>query len=175
MRALVVYESMFGNTQAVANAVAGGLASGFAVEVVEAGSAPRVLPAGVELLVVGGPTHAFGMTRPGTRRSAAEQTGQPLVSAGTGVREWLAAVDRARAGQVAAAAFDTRVDRPRLPGSAARAARRRLRRAGFRIAAPAESFYVTGGSPGQLSEGELARARRWGEQLAAALPHGTRT
>ena len=177
MRALVVYESMFGNTRSVAEAVAAGLESGLPVAAVEVGSAPAVLPEDVGLLVVGGPTHAFGMSRPGTRESAAGQTDQPLVSAGAGIREWLAAVqlDRlARTGEpVAAAAFDTRIDKPRLPGSAARGAEKLLRRRGFTVATRAVSFYVTGSAPSQLRPGELEQARRWGEQLAA-LPHGTR-
>jgi hypothetical protein len=172
MRALVVYESMFGNTRSVAEAVAAGLESGLPVAAVEVGSAPAVLPEDVGLLVVGGPTHAFGMSRPGTRESAAGQTDQPLVSAGVGIREWLDRLARSGA-PVAAAAFDTRIDKPRLPGSAARGAEKQLRRRGFTIATRAVSFYVTGSAPSQLRPGELERARRWGEQLAA-LPHGTR-
>lgn len=165
MRALVVFESMFGNTQAIANAVADGLASRMSVDTVEVGAAPRVIGDDVGLLVVGGPTHAFGMSRPNTRQSAAQQSDRPVVSAGIGMREWLAAVHAAAS--VAAVAFDTRVNKPRLPGSAARGAQKRLRRRGFRIAAAAKSFYVTG-TPGPLVEAEPERARRWGEQLASA-------
>ena len=174
MRALVVYESMFGNTRAVAEAVAEGLAAGMPVDLVEVGTAPAGLPDEVGLLVVGGPTHAFALTRPATRGSAQDQADRPLVSTGIGLREWLAAVRDSRAGAVAAAAFDTRVDKPRLPGSAARGAQRRLRRHGFRIAARATSFYVTGAAPHELVTGELDRARQWGERLAAGLPHESR-
>ncbi|HSL25245.1 MAG TPA: flavodoxin domain-containing protein [Acidimicrobiia bacterium] len=74
MPALVVFESMFGNTEAIAKAVADGLTARMAVDIVEVGVAPAVLSDDVELLVVGGPTHAFGMSRPGTRQKAAEQT-----------------------------------------------------------------------------------------------------
>jgi hypothetical protein len=165
MRALVVFESMFGNTQAIANAVADGLASRVSVEVVEVGVAPGVLGDDLGLLVVGGPTHAFGLSRPDTRRSAAQQADRPVVSAGIGLREWLAAVHPPAS--VAAVAFDTRVDKPWLRGSAARSAQKRLRRRGFRIAGAAKSFYVTG-TTGPLVEAELERARRWGEQLASA-------
>jgi hypothetical protein len=164
MRALVVYESMFGNTQTIADAIAGGLARRMRVAAVEVGSAPPALDDDVTLLVVGGPTHAFGMSRPRTRQDAATQTPDGLVSTGIGLREWLAAL-RAPAG-MAAAAFDTKVNKPHLPGSAARAAEKRLRRLGFRIAAPAESFYV-GGTLGPLQEGEQDRAMRWGDQLGA--------
>jgi hypothetical protein len=165
MRALVVFESMFGNTRAIADAVADGMASRMGVDVVEVGAAPAVIGDDVGLLVVGGPTHAFGMSRPDTRQSAVQQAPGPVVSAGSGLREWLAVV-RGPAG-VAVTAFDTRVIRPRMPGSAARAALRRLRRRGFRAAAPATSFYVVG-TTGPLVEAEPQRARQWGEQVAAA-------
>ena len=67
MHALVVFESMFGNTAAIARAVGSGLATKLETEVHEVGVAPRVLAESTELLVVGGPTHAFGMSREGTR------------------------------------------------------------------------------------------------------------
>src|SRR6187455_2965455 len=89
MRALVVYESMFGNTQAIASAVARGLSGRMAVDLVEVTDAPTRVAA--DLVVAGGPTHAFSMSRPATRESAAEQAhGRPLVSRGSGLREWLA-------------------------------------------------------------------------------------
>ena len=167
MRALVVYESMFGNTQAIADAVAEGLGAHLRVDAVEVGAALTAVGDDVALLVVGGPTHAFGMSRPGTRQDAGRQAEHGLVSAGIGLREWLTAV-HGGSGSVAAAAFDTRIDRPRLPGSAARAAEKRLGRLGFRIVAPAKSFYVDG-TQGPLLDGELERARRWADQLGAAV------
>ncbi|GGO78394.1 flavodoxin family protein [Nonomuraea cavernae] len=163
MYALIVYESMYGNTGQVAQAVAEGLARAMRTEVVEVAAAPVSPPEEVALLVVGGPTHAFSMSRESTRRSAAEQAREPLVSQGPGIREWLAALRVARGTPVAA--FDTRVAKPHLPGSAARAAAKRLRRLGLRLVAPAQSFFVTD-SRGPLADGELDRARRWGETLA---------
>jgi hypothetical protein len=85
------------------------------------------------------------------------------VSERTGLREWLASLER-RTGNVAAAGFDTRIDKPRVPGSAARGAEKRLRKLGFRIAAPSESFYVTGVA-GPLVDGETERAHIWGQEL----------
>lgn len=73
MYALVVYESMFGNTAAVARAVAEGLATGFDVVLQEVATA--VVDDDVSLLVVGAPTHVFGMSRPNTRQAAKEQGG----------------------------------------------------------------------------------------------------
>lgn len=170
MRALVVYESMFGNTRTVAEAIADGLATRFDVETVEVGIAPPAVRDDVALVVAGGPTHAFGMTRESTRKSAKDQAKGPVVSRGIGIREWLGALPR---GTAAAATFDTRVRHPRVPGSAARAAERRLRGLGFRVAVPAETFWVEG-SPGPLLAGEADRAREWGAGLATAV-NGSRT
>ena len=88
--AMVVYESIFGATRRAALAVAGGLEPSAAVRVTEVGEAPHAIPDEVDLLVVGGPTHAFGLSRPNTRAEAARRTRVPLVSGGDGVREGLA-------------------------------------------------------------------------------------
>lgn len=164
--ALVVFESMFGNTKTIAEAVAEGLSSQVPTDLLEVGAASDVLAGDVDLLVVGGPTHAFGMSRPRTREDATRQAGGHVVSERNGLREWLTLVER-RTGSVAAAAFDTRIDKPRVPGSAARGAEKRLRKLGFRIAAPSESFYVTGVA-GPLVDGETERAHRWGQELGEA-------
>ena len=164
---MVVFESIFGNTAAIARAVGSGLATKLETEVHEVGAAPRVLVESTELLVVGGPTHAFGMTRAGTREAGAREAGDRLVSHGIGVREWLDAFQFPRWG-VAGAAFDTRIDRPRFPGAAANAIARRLRRAGVSPVLSAESFYVSA-TDGPLLDGELERARQWGESLASTL------
>ena len=118
------------------------------------------------MLLVGGPTHAFGMSRPATRNSAREQADGSVVSTGRGVREWIAAL--AAKPEVAVHTFDTRVRVRGLPGSAARGLRRALRRAGF-AAGNAESFWVTG-TPGPLVAGETTRAKAWGEDLAVHAP-----
>jgi hypothetical protein len=163
MRALVVYESMFGNTQAIAAAVAEGIAGRMAVDLVEVADAPTSVDA--DLVVAGGPTHAFSMSRANTRESAAEQAdGRQLVSRGRGLREWLAEAGPGLRG-ARAATFDTKITKGHLPGSAARAAQKRLRRFGSRIVSPAHSFTVLG-TAGPLGDGELARARQWGAELA---------
>ncbi|WP_053207917.1 flavodoxin family protein [Jiangella muralis] len=164
MRALVVFESMFGNTQKIAEAIADGLSVTMTVDTLEVGSAGSSLD-GVDLLVVGGPTHAFGLSRRSTRANAAEKAPGGVVSKATGLREWLAEV---HADGAMVATFDTKADKPRLPGSAAHAARRLLRRRGYRPVAAAASFFVTG-TTGPLADGEEERARRWGEQLGLAV------
>lgn len=167
MRALVVFESAFGNTQKVAEAITEGLSSHGHTDITEVGVAPDDLGDQLDLLVVGGPTQGFSMSRSGTRESAAKQASQGLVSPGIGLREWLARVQGESPG--AAVAFDTRFNKPRwLTGSAARAAEKRLRELGYRIAAPAESFFVAG-TTGPLVDGELDRARRWGDRLGSTV------
>ena len=162
-RVVVVYESMFGNTEAIARSISEGVASqGVTATAYEVESAPGQFEQ-VDLLIVGGPTHAFGMSRPGTRQAARAQgaAGQ----ADHGVREWLSKLERPTR-PTTAACFDTRIRKPFLFGSAARGVRRRLRRLGFEVRKPV-SFTVTD-TPGPLAEGELQRARDWGASLVPA-------
>jgi hypothetical protein len=170
MRAVVVYESMYGNTRAIAEAIGEGLRPVHDVVVVPVGRVgPEVLD-GAGLLVVGGPTHAHGMTRRRTREAAAEMARKQESTVvledgatGPGVREWLASL-----GQVnpLAAAFDTRVDWPAvLSGRASKGIDSVLERHGAHRAADPESFLVT--KENELEPGEADRARRWGETLAA--------
>ncbi|MBW9204315.1 flavodoxin domain-containing protein [Mumia sp. zg.B53] len=165
--ALVVYESLWGNTESVARAIADGIASTFgddAVTVAEAG--PDVgLDPDLALLVVGGPTHAFGMSSGATRESGRERGAPHLPD--WGIREWIDALPSpGRAVRVAA--FDTRTVSPRLPGSAAKKALKRLVARGFEPAAKARTFGVHG-YEGPLADGELDSARAWGTELAAVV------
>ncbi len=77
MKALIVYESQFGNTEKVARAIAEGVATSGRVEVVAVDTAPTVLPDDVDLLLVGGPTHVFSMSRVQTRADAAKDAPTP--------------------------------------------------------------------------------------------------
>src|SRR5690242_1896027 len=106
-RALVVYESIFGDARAIAAAIVEGLSGAIPAEAVPAAEAPAEIGSDVGLLVVGGPNHAFGMPRPSTRQSAEKQHGAVLPDTGHGLHEWLERVRIPRAG-VPAAAFDTR-------------------------------------------------------------------
>ena len=166
MTTLVVFETMYGRTRDVAQSVAigceaGGDARAVAVTELVGDPAHGVLPDDVTLLVVGGPTHAFGMTRPNTRRDAAKYG--PTVSR-TGVREWLETL--ALPAGLPVAAFGTKLDSP-LSGSSARAIAKRLRALGGRLVVPARDFYVRGTQP-VLLDGELDAARAWGASLAAS-------
>jgi diacylglycerol O-acyltransferase len=170
MKALVIFESMYGNTRAIAEAVAEGIGADGDVQVtalpVGAGSAELTRDA--DLLVVGGPTHAHGMSRPSTRRAAHDAAKQDSgllldpTADGPGVRDWLAHLEH-RGGL--GAAFDTRLDAPAMfTGSAATGIARKLRRSGVTAIARPESFLVT--KKTDLCAGETARAREWGRQLS---------
>ena len=176
MRAVVVYESMFGNTHAIADAIGKGLGQGLepvdnvvVVPVVEAG---RERLGDADLLVVGGPTHFHGMTRTRTRKWAAATAQKPkndLVldrdAQGPGIRDWLRSLAR---GHTKVAAFDTRFKGPAvLRGRASRPISRNLRRHGFEVVATPESFFVT--LQNHLEPDEEARAREWGTRLAARV------
>lgn len=168
MRALVVYESLWGNTEKVARAVGSALGAGGEVEVVDSDSAPTSAD-GFDLLVVGGPTHAFSMSRPGTRQEAVKSHAAPHEPT-VGIREWLDKLERPDS-QIAAAAFDTRVDKPRLPGSAAKAAKHELRSLGFSTELKQRTFRVHG-YEGPLLDGELENAAQWAAEILDQL--GTR-
>jgi hypothetical protein len=166
-RALIVYESMFGNTEKVAAAIRDGLRTVIDTDLVRVDTMPGRIPMDVRLLVVGGPTHAFSMSRPSTRTDAVKQD-DVVMPAETGIREWLGALPD-RTTPTLSATFDTRITKVRrLPGSAAKSAAKILRRRDFHAMVPAESFYVDD-TTGPIGEQELARARHWGETLGQEL------
>lgn len=165
MRALVVYESLWGNTEKVARAIAEGLAGIGSVDVLTSDAAPGTVD-DYDLVVVGGPTHAFSMTRASTRADAVKSHSAPYEPA-RGIREWLSQLDRP-ATAIPAVAFDTRVDKPRLPGSAAKSAKHELHSLGFDTSVKQETFRVHG-YEGPLLDGELDRARAWTDGVIAAL------
>ena len=171
MRALVVYESMYGNTHVVAGNIADGLRGTYEVTLVPVASATADLIAGADLLVVGAPTHMHGLSTASSRqvaRKAAAKPGSELRldpdAAGPALRDWLSSL---AGGHALAAAFDTRLAGvPMMTGRASRGISRLLKRHGYHLIAPPESFVVT--KQNTLADGESARARRWGEALAAA-------
>ncbi len=166
MQALVVYESMWGNTEQVARAIAAGIGETCQVEVTDVSNAPPEPAADVSLIVAGGPTHAFSMSRASTRTDAHKQ-GATHGSDAIGIADWLNNLPVGHHRQ-AIATFDTKVHLMKhLPGSAAKGAAKLATRHGYERAAHAESFYVAD-TDGPLLDGELERATRWGRDLAAA-------
>ncbi len=174
MHALVVYESMYGNTHAVAEAIAGGLRPLGEVRVVPVHAATRDVVAWADLVVVGGPTHVHGLTRSSTRKSAIEATTKPGSelsldpdAEGPGVRDWLGSL--AKVDHKRGAAFDTRIDGPALlTGRASGGIASGLRRRGFTLVAKPESYLVDKQS--KLVAGEVERAAQWGARLADLVP-----
>src|SRR5664280_2473877 len=77
MRAIVVYESMFGKTRRVAEAIADALRDVMEVQLLRADTARDVGLEGTDLVVVGAPTHAWGMPRPGTRKGTPNYVRKP--------------------------------------------------------------------------------------------------
>lgn len=168
MRAVIVYESVFGNTHHVAEAVASGLGDRYEVDLVPVDEADADRVAGADLLVVGGPTHAHGMAWASSKQQGArdEQAKGPdghevdEQAFGESLRDWF----HHQRGHGRAAAFDTRFDGPPpLTGSAAKGIGRRLRHHGWELAADPESFLVD--KENELVPGELDRARAWGAGL----------
>lgn len=171
MRALVVYESMFGNTAKIAREVAEGLAAHGQVELRSIREAPIAPDEALDLVVVGGPTHAFSMSRPATREDARRQGAGPAAD-GPGLREWLDGL-HAGAHHPMVVAFDTRVTKVRrIPGSAARKASKVAGSLGYSVAERPESFFVED-VDGPLAAGELGRARAWGDRIGTHLAHTT--
>ena len=172
MRALVVYESMYGNTRLIADAVGAGLEATCDVRVVPVAQASRSTVTEADLVIVGGPTHAHGMSRAATRQAAVKAAGKqasPLTvepgALGPGLREWLTTLGQY---QAKAAAFDTRMNWPAvLTGRASRGLARALRRHGFELIAEPESFLVT--KQDRLEPQEASRARAWAAGLAERL------
>ena len=172
MRVMVVFESMFGNTRIIAESVAEGLGPEADVTVVPVTEAGQQWPDQFDLVVVGGPTHVRGMSRPRTRRGApsyvTKSTGLLALEQGydgPGVRGWLNALAVVH---THGAAFDTRMKGPALgTGRASRGIARQLRRHGFDLVVGPESFLVD--RKHRLLAGERERARTWGAVLAKQL------
>ncbi len=168
MDVLVVYESVFGNTHAIADAIAEGVQSAGAGVTVTPVSGAAAATSAADLLIVGGPTHMHGLASHKTRHLAvegAQEEGHPVdphADDDTGLRSWLRTLE---GGGARAAAFDSRADKAAaLTGSAAKGIARRLRHRGYEVA-DRQSFLVDD-NEGPLADGELERARAWGATLA---------
>ena len=155
MKTLVIFDSVFGNTEKVAQAIAAALgAQAIPVSQVEAGQLR-----GLDLLVIGSPTRGFRPTE--------------------GITKLFNGLSKNHLAGVRVAAFDTRIvletiDSKALRflvdkgGYAASTIAKTLEKKGGRLAAPAEGFFVTG-EQGPLKEGELERAATWARNLPLAI------
>jgi hypothetical protein len=173
MRALIVYESMYGNTHVVADHIADGLRSHFEIEVVPVDAATPERMQDVQLLVVGGPTHVHSLSSERTRGAAVDAAHKPGAEVtldpdaeGEGLREWFH--HAASVTNIGAAAFDTRMDAAAwLTGRASKGIGRRLTHLGYDLVADPESFLVD--KQNHLLPGEAERAVAWGAGLALSL------
>jgi hypothetical protein len=163
---------MYGNTHAVAAAIGVGLGAVMDVDVLSVHDVTPSVLDGADLLVVGGPTHAHGVSRAATRASAIEDAANPDKhleldpdAEGDGLREWFDALPDLG---VKAAAFDTRVDMAvAFTGRASKGIAKRLRRHGCALVVDPESFLVT--KETELEPHEAERATAWGASLGAVL------
>lgn len=172
VKAVIVFESMFGNTEELARAVAEGLTSaGAEVALREVGHDVPQDFAGCDLLVLAAPTHALSLSRPESRSDAVSR-GADRARAATGMREWLAADEETfgpASSRPAVVVFDSRLEKARhWPGSAAKRMAKTLKRQGFTVL-DRTSFYVVQ-MDGPIASGERERARAWGQHLAGLLP-----
>lgn len=173
MRALVIYESIYGNTHLVANHIAVGLRTVADVRVVPVAEATLDVVSGVDFLVVGGPTHMHTVTTSKSRQAAIEAAAKPGTdltidpdAEGPGLRDWFDALELSA--RPRAAAFDTRMDGPAmLTGRASRGIAHRLAHHGLEVIAPPESFLVT--RDNHLVTGVAESAEAWGARLGQAL------
>ena|SRR5215204_4922092 len=144
MRALVIYDSLYGNTAHIAQAIGGALSAE-----VHPITEVNTIPAKLDLLVIGGPTQGHGIDQP--------------------LKDFLSELPGESFEGVAVAAFDTRLHWPEfLSGSAAKEIAKRLKENGAHLVAAPESFFVDG-KEGPLSAGELDRATQWAGQLARIM------
>jgi flavodoxin I len=160
MKAMIVYDSAFGNTEKIAQAIGQALGSPEDVEVVHVGNVKPEQLAGLTLLIVGSPTQKFSPT--------------------SATSSFLKRIPTNGLKSIKVAAFDTRftvseIDKVRILaffvkifGYAAEPIAARLEKKGGELAVPPEGFYV-GATEGPLLEGELERAAEWARQISAKL------
>jgi flavodoxin len=155
MHALVIYDSVFGNTELIARAIGKGLGSQGEVQVLKVGEVQSERLVKVELLIVGSPTRGLRPTE--------------------AITDWLKCLPAGSLYDIQVAAFDTRLalqdidSAPlrmlvRFRGYAAKPIADQLKKRGGDLIAPPEGFFVWK-KDGPLKEGELERAEKWGEQI----------
>lgn len=173
MRSVIVYESMYGNTHLIADAIGEGLAAAGEVAVVAVDGATDEMLRGADLVVVGGPTHAHGMSSKATRKGAIADAAKPERdltldpdAEGPGLRDWFGTVDGLPR---KAAAFDTRMAGPpaAITGRASKGIAKRLHHHGCELVTDPASFLVT--KDNHLVDDEREHARAWGAELAAKV------
>lgn len=155
MKVLIIYDSVFGNTEKVAQAMGAALEAPIDASVVRVGDVKPEQLTGLDVLIIGSPTRAFSAT--------------------PAIKQLLKSLAPHSLDGVKIAAFDTRialsdVDSAILPplvklfGYAAEPIAKQLKKKGGEPAIPPEGFFVQG-TEGPLKEGELKRAAAWAKQI----------
>lgn len=163
MKAIVVYESHWGNTAAIARAIAEGIGPG--AEALSTAEATGEALAGVDLIVAGAPLLGFSLPTESMVKSLGTNSAQhkiPPDLSHPSMRAWLEGLPK---GHGRGAGFETRIWWS--PGSAAKAIGKALEEKGYEPAGKPEKFIVKD-RYGPLKEGEVERARQWGAALAKA-------
>jgi hypothetical protein len=164
MKAIVVYESLWGNTAAIARAIAEGI--GPEARALSTAEATGAAIADADLIVAGAPLIAFRLPTEQMRENLRNNPGKAPVPPDLthpSMRSWLDGLPKGRG---RSAAFETRF--PLSPGGATDAIARGLANAGYPTVAKAQRFIIKG-MYGPLRDGELERARLWGVELAKAM------
>jgi flavodoxin len=145
MKTLIIYDSNFGNTQLVANAIAE--VFGKTALCVSLNNFKTSDLEGIDVLIVGSPINAWAPTK---------KTTGFLDSLGTN-----------KLNKIDAAAFDTRM-KIFCSGNAAKKIAKKLVASGANLVLPPEGFYVTD-KEGPLANGEIERAKNWAGEIKVRL------
>jgi flavodoxin len=159
MKALVIYDSFFGNTEQIAQAIGNALGSQEDVGTFRVSDVKLEGLTGLGLLIVGSPTRGFRPTE--------------------AIVNFLKSIPANGLKGVKVAAFDTRIatsdiGSPLLRlfvnkgGYAAKPIADLLQKNGGELIIPPEGFYVKD-REGPLKEGELERAADWAKLISAAM------
>jgi hypothetical protein len=162
MKAVVVYESLWGNTASIARAIAEGIGPGASAMTTDEATGPAI--DGADLIVGGAPLLGFNLPTEQMRETIGKDSNVPTPDLShPSIRSWLETVPT---GTGRCAGFETRIWWS--PGSAAKKISEELRGKGYSAAGKDEKFIVTG-KYGPLKDGELERAKRWGADLAKSI------
>lgn len=172
MRALIIYESMFGNTRKIADAIERGLSHHADVTVRAINAVPESALDDIDLVVVGAPTHAHSLPSPDSRAEAGIWAKNPDKNltlepdfGGIGIREWIKA--QHSHGSTLFAAFTTRADMPSIfSGDASRRIDHRMRKLGLEAVTEPRAFLVN--FDNRLVEGQAEEAVAWGDAVGTA-------
>ncbi len=145
LKVLIVYDSVYGNTEKIARAVGDAITG--EVKILRVSEVDTSEIKTFNLLIVGSPTHG----------------GRPTPA----IQDFLKKISEIAIGNMHVAAFDTRLT-TRFVGVFGYAAKRiadSLKKNGGTLIASPEGFSVEG-KEGPLKEGELDRAARWAKEIA---------